>query len=157
MLYILPRVRKIELDGQNNVNSPNGNESENMKFIKNITRDQARDTGMAMTLILLILGFYLKNDTCFMLAVPALLLTMTIPALYKPLAVVWLGFSRMLGKIVSRIILTLIFFVIVTPVGLIRRILGYDSLKLKQFKKDDRSVMHERDVLFDRKSIEKPF
>ena len=48
-----------------------------------------------------------------------------------PLNKIWFKFGILLGKIVSPIILGIIFFFIVTPIGLIMRILGKDLLNLK--------------------------
>ena len=48
-----------------------------------------------------------------------------------PLNKIWFKFGILLGKIVSPIILGIIFFFVVTPIGLIMRILGKDLLNLK--------------------------
>jgi hypothetical protein len=65
--------------------------------------------------------------------------------LLYPFVAFWYGLGAILNAISSRVILTLIFFLIVTPVAFIRRLSGADALKLKQFKKDSRSVMVVRD------------
>ncbi len=46
------------------------------------------------------------------------------PALLRPLYRVWMGLSLILGWFVSRIILIFLFYVILTPVGLIARLVG---------------------------------
>ena len=43
----------------------------------------------------------------------------------------WFKFGILLGKIVSPIIMGIIFFLVVTPIGFIMRILGKDVLNLK--------------------------
>ena len=48
-----------------------------------------------------------------------------------PLNKLWFKFGIFLGKIVSPIIMGIIFFFVVTPIGLIMRILGKDLLNLK--------------------------
>jgi hypothetical protein len=40
----------------------------------------------------------------------------------------WMVFVRALAWINARIILTVVFYLILTPVGLVRRLLGYDPL-----------------------------
>ena len=54
-----------------------------------------------------------------------------------PLNKVWFKFGIILGKIISPIIMGIIFFLVVTPIGLIMKILGKDLLKLKYNKKDN--------------------
>ena len=48
-----------------------------------------------------------------------------------PLNKIWFKFGILLGKIVSPLIMGIIFFLVVTPVGLIMRLLGKDVLNLK--------------------------
>ena len=49
----------------------------------------------------------------------------------NPLNKLWFKFGILLGKIVSPIIIGIIFFLVVTPIGFIMRILGKDLLNLK--------------------------
>jgi hypothetical protein len=61
------------------------------------------------------------------------------------LAVLWFGLSHIMGNLVSKVVLSLIFFVLVTPIGLIRRWAGKDSLQLGKWKKDRGSVFVARE------------
>ena len=103
---------------------------------------------MAMVLLCLVLGLLTDAGWLFKLAIPVLALTMIAPRVYNPLAVVWLGLSYLLGTVISRILLTAVFFVVVLPVALIRRMLGKDSLQLRQFGKGKESVMKVRDHMY---------
>ena len=49
--------------------------------------------------------------------------------LLTPLNKLWFKFGILLGSIVSPIVMGAVFFIVVTPVGLIMRFLGNDSLK----------------------------
>ena len=51
-----------------------------------------------------------------------------------PLNKIWFKFGIFLGKIVSPIIMGIIFFLVVTPIGLIMRLFGKDVLNLKYNK-----------------------
>lgn len=126
-------------------------------FSTNISKSQARDTGMSMVLILLLLGVFNLNFVYIKIAILVLIFTMAFPLIFKYMAVLWFGFSHVLGAIVSKIVLTFIFFLVVTPVGLIRRLLGYDSLKLRKFKKGTESVLQVRNITFTKRDIDKPF
>ena len=48
-----------------------------------------------------------------------------------PLNYAWFKFGLFLGKIISPIVMGIIFFLVVTPIGLILRLLGKDVLSLK--------------------------
>ncbi len=49
-----------------------------------------------------------------------------------PLNKLWFKFGIFLGKIISPLIMGMIFFLIVTPIGLVMRIFGKDLLRLKK-------------------------
>ena len=52
-----------------------------------------------------------------------------------PLNKLWFKFGILLGRIISPIVMALIFFVVVTPIGLIMRLLRKDLLNLRYNKK----------------------
>ena len=52
-----------------------------------------------------------------------------------PLNILWFKFGLFLGKIISPIIMAVIFFLVVTPIGLLMRLFGKDVLNLKLNKK----------------------
>jgi hypothetical protein len=129
-----------------------------MEFFKRrITKDQSRDTGMAMVLLLLILYIRTKRDGILWAAIALHVVNMTVPRIYGPIAVVWLGLSHLLGTVMSKILLSILFFGVVTPIGILRRIFGKDSLKLRAFKASEESVMLVRNHMFVGRDIEKPF
>ena len=51
-----------------------------------------------------------------------------------PLNKLWFKFGMFLGKVVSPLIMGIIFFLVVTPIGLFMRFLGKDLLNLKYNK-----------------------
>ncbi len=55
----------------------------------------------------------------------------------------WMKFGLLLGKIVSPVVMAVIYFGVVTPTGLIMRILGKDILKLN--KNNYNSYWQEKD------------
>ena len=126
-------------------------------FSTSITKEQAKDSGMAIMLILMIIGFFTNNDLFYKLAIPVLLMNMIFPMFYYPFAILWFGLSNLLGTIVSKILLSIVFFIIVLPVALLRRMLGKDSLLLKKFKKSSESVMKTRNQTYVAADLEKPF
>ena len=129
----------------------------NNNLLSNITEKQNTDTGMAMTLIALLLGYFLETDLFYIITIFLLIFTMTVPNIFKLLSLVWFGISKYLGTIVSKIILSIIYSLLVIPVGLTRKILGKDTLKLKNFKKDTASVFLNRDYKFTSNDLEKPY
>ena len=48
-----------------------------------------------------------------------------------PLNKIWFKFGLLLGKLVSPLIMAIIFFLVVTPIGILMRVLNKDLLNLK--------------------------
>lgn len=124
---------------------------------RKITKDQSRDTGMAMVLLLLIVAASRKKEGYLFVAMALHVINMIWPQVYRPVAVIWLGISDLIGSVVSRILLSLVFFLVVTPIGLLRRLSGKDSLKLRAFKAGQGSVMLERNHVFTAQDLERPY
>jgi uncharacterized membrane protein len=125
--------------------------------LKNITKDQAKDTGLALILILLIIEYVRYRHMLILAAGAVLVLTMTQPVVFRPLGRLWFGLSHFLGTIVSKIILSIIFFLIVTPIGLLRKAFGADPMKSGLWKKGNDSVLLERNHHYTKADIEKPY
>lgn len=128
-------------------------------FPKSVSKKEASDTGMAMTLICLIIGYFTKNILFYKLAIPVLVMNMAFPMFfsYTLIATIWLGLTNLLGSVISRVLLSVVYFLILLPMGVIRRMMGKDSLNLKGFKKGNESVMISRDILFTADDIKHPF
>lgn len=128
-------------------------------FPVDISKKQASDTGMAMTLILLLVGYFTQQVIYYKLAIPVLVLTMAAPMFFSItfIASIWLGLTTLLGEVVSKVLLSVIYFVILFPVSIIRQLMGKDTLDLKTFRKSNKSVMVTRDHLFVSKDIEHPY
>lgn len=125
---------------------------------KNLTKNQSVDTGMAFVLICLLLAnFFLKITFLNYIAILILLITMSIPVILKPVAFLWFNFSHYLGRVVSTILLTTIFFVIVTPVGMFVRLFKKDPLTLKAFNQKTDSILKMRHYLFTEKDLKHPY
>ena len=122
-----------------------------------IARTQARDTGMALVLVLLVLWYFTRRDAFVLGAVVLHVVNMTAPQVYRPASVVWFGLSHVMGLVVSKVVLTVVFFGVVTPVGLLRRAFGADAMQLKAFKAGRGSVMDRRDHVFTGREMENPY
>jgi len=122
-----------------------------------VSKKEAGDTGMAVVLVLLIIGFFTQNDLYYKLAIPFLVIDMAFPMFYYPFAFVWLGFTNLLGTVVSSVLLTVIYFLVVLPMGLFRRMLGKDNLNLDKFRKSQKSVLKTRDIDFSAEDIANPY
>ena len=57
---------------------------------------------------------------------------LTVPVILKPIYLVWMIFAVILGWFMTRLILSLLFYMMITPIGLVLRLMGKDLLELKR-------------------------
>ena len=124
---------------------------------KHISKIQERDTCLALSFLLLLIWLFAKNACLIYAAMLLLLIGMVVPVSMKPLAWIWFGFSRLLGQLMSRVLLGIVYGLLVLPIGLIRRLLGKDSLRLKLWKQSDSSCFVERTHVFTAEDLKNPY
>ena len=110
-----------------------------LEEIKNIKSEKSdlRKFGITIGVILLIIAGFLfwKEKESFQIlltfGVTLCILGIVIPFILKPIYWVWMIFATILGWIMTRVILSLLFYIIVTPIGLIPRVFGKQFLELR--------------------------
>ena len=101
-----------------------------------------RNFGIVFTIVFLIISFWplLKNGDIrywsLIISFIFFVLALMNSKILTPLNKVWMKFGLILGKIVSPLVMGLIFFFVVTPTGIIMRFLGKDILNLKKNSKN---------------------
>ena len=128
-----------------------------MHLKTSFSKKEHADSGLALLLLTLIIGLWLNNHLVFRIAIAEVLVLLIAPVIIYPFTFLWLNGSDLLGKIMSKIILTIIFFVFVWPVAMVRKGLGKDTLKLKEFKKGDNSVFTERNHIVGKSDLSMPY
>lgn len=97
-----------------------------------------RSVGFVFAAVFLIVGalplLHLGQPRWWALCVAALfgLVALLKPVVLHPLSRVWLALGRLLHKIVSPVVMGAIFFLVVTPIGWIQRMIGRDILSLRR-------------------------
>ena len=118
---------------------------------------QCSDTGQAMILICLLLVGLAKKPVFLPVAIVLLILNMIAPKIYAPLARLWFGLSHVMGSVMSKLLLGVVFYLVLTPVGVARRLFGRDAMQVKAWKKDSESVFRVREHTFSKADIEQPY
>jgi uncharacterized membrane protein len=128
-----------------------------MQLRTNFTKKEHTDSGLALLLITLIVGFWYNQHLVSQVAIAEVLVLLVVPLLVYPFTFLWLNFSDLLGKVMSKILLTVIFFVFVWPVAMFRKAMGKDTLRLKGFKKNAKSVFTERNHTYTKSDFNAPY
>ena len=127
------------------------------KIFKRVSRKQCMEFGQVLVLVCIGLCLYHKNFHFAVAAFWALLITMLTPLIFFPFALIWVGIAEMLNIISSWLVLHLVFFILVVPVGMVRKWRRKDTMKLKQFKKSRLSVMTIRDHMYEAADLKNTF
>ena len=96
-----------------------------------------RSFGVVFSVVFLIISFWplFTEGTiriwAIFIAILFLLISYFKPDALYPLNKIWFKFGLLLGIIVSPIVMGIVFFIIVTPIGIIMRIIGKDLLNKK--------------------------
>ncbi|MBI4691120.1 MAG: hypothetical protein HY754_12780 [Nitrospirae bacterium] len=141
--------------------------SMSMPFTKEIEKLKTdnrilRNFGILFFIVFCLVSFYVYRrgfiDWQWFLIIGILFLTSGLvkPSLLRRFYKLWMLFALMLGRIMTHIILTITFFVIITPVTIILRISGKDLLN-ERINKGSETYWIKHEVINDKDRYKKQF
>jgi hypothetical protein len=77
-------------------------------------------------------GKPLAIQAFFVLAVAFLVAALFMPIVLRPLNKAWYQLGLLMGRVVSPIVLGILFFILITPIAILMRMAGRDPLKLRK-------------------------
>lgn len=119
--------------------------------------NKAKDTGLAIVLLLLIILYFTKIWNLLLPAIGVLIISILRPQLFNGLSRTWFRAVEVLSTVASRLILSVLFYMLVLPVGLIRKLTGADPMQLKSWKSGRETVFRIRNAAYSVKDMDKPF
>jgi hypothetical protein len=133
---------------------------EEFKHIKEEKKD-LRKFGLTVGTVLAVLGsllFYFEKPSAIYFAVIGGLLILfgvLFQQLLKPLNRIWMSLAIILGFIMSRVILTILFYLVLTPIGILAKLVGKKFMTLKYDKSaetywEKRSIIHKKQIDYER-------
>ena len=136
-----------------------------LEEIKNIkaTKNKLREFGITLGVMFGLLGILLwwkgKNFYLYFLLVSfsSLTLGLVLPIVLKPVYRVWMTVALVIGFIMTRVILYIMFYLVLTPLGFLSRLISNDSMNLKIDKSCKSYWIKRTNKEFDKKSYEKQF
>lgn len=132
--------------------------------IRNIKsgRRELRKFGLTMGIVLLLLGGFTwwrgKDYYCYFLGTSGvfLFLALVIPSALKPINKMWMTLAILMSWVMTRVILSILFYLGITPMGFLARLFGKDFLGLKFNKQTVKSYWIPKEKVKD-KNYEKQF
>ncbi len=122
-----------------------------LEEIKNIKsgKKELRDFGLTIGIILVILGGLAlwrgKPSFPYLFAAGALFIIFGLaqPRALKPLQIIWMAFGAVVGFFVSRVVLAILFYALLTPMSLAMKVFGKDILD-ERIDRTEKSYWKER-------------
>ena len=105
--------------------------------MNNVKISSNRSFGIVFFIVFLLIALYpvINNEEIrawsLIVSLIFLVLGLLNSKILNPLNQIWFKFGILLGRIISPLIMAIIFFFVVTPIGLIMRTLGKDILNLR--------------------------
>ena len=118
-----------------------------------------RSFGIVFFVVFIIIALWpvLKSEApriwSAIIAIIFLLLGIFNSKLLTPLKILWIKFGEILGRFISPLIMAVIYFAIITPIGIFMRLLGKDLLNMKFPKKNSYWIKRESKI----KSMKRQF
>jgi Saxitoxin biosynthesis operon protein SxtJ len=101
------------------------------------TNKELRKFGITVSIPLLLIGSYLwwkdSGVSLYLLSAGGALLVLGLlaPPTLKYVEIAWMKFATVMSFIMTRVILTIAFIFVITPFGILLRLMGKDLLELK--------------------------
>ena len=114
-------------------------EIKNIKSGKKELREFGIVMGVFFTLLAILFWWRGKNFIFpLIIAIPFSGLALSAPLVLKPVQKIWMTLALLIGWVMTRVILTILFYLVITPISIITRLTGKEHLDLA-FKKPEKS------------------
>ena len=111
-----------------------------------------RSFGLLFFIVFLLIAFWplLSGETIriwsLIIGLVFLVLGAINSKILNPLKILWIRLGEKLGRVIAPIIMALVYFIVLTPIGLLMRILGKDLLNLKYSKEKSYWVKKDKNI-----------
>lgn len=128
-----------------------------IRAYNDITIIQQKEMGILIAGVLLIIDHVNASLQLSAYAIVCLLAALLLPVCFKPIAWCWLMVGEGLSFVVSHLLLSSLYFIIVTPVGVCRRLLSGEALQMEKWKRSKESVFLSRTKRYTKADLERMF
>lgn len=134
-------------------------EIKNIKSDKRDLRNFGLTIGIALGLLSAVLWWKGKDTyTIFIyISLAFIILGLVLPRILKPLQIAWMTFAVILGWFMTRLILSVLFYVVFTGIRLLSRLFGKKFLDLKIDKSKTSYWQYRESQPFDKNNYERQF
>jgi ABC-type glycerol-3-phosphate transport system permease component len=132
--------------------------------MKEVSVKDLRQFGIVLAIILGVIGgiHFLKGHASaypwfWGFGASALIMAVFIPRILKPIYIVFTKIAHAIGWFNTRVILILVYYAILTPIGILMKVFGRDALNRKIDKSAESYWIKRQTVIPVKESLEKQF
>ncbi len=135
---------------------------EEIKKIKS-EKKELRQFGITMGIVLALLAgllFWREKDYYLYLLIFSIMfffIGLALPVILKPIHKIWMTLATLMGWFMTRLIIIIAFYLLVTPIGLLARLCGKTFLDTKFERNVNSYWIPRKTVKFDKKNYENQF
>jgi len=133
---------------------------EEFKHIKETKKDLRKfglTVGGVLVVIAILLFYFERSSAVYFAVIGGLLFIsgLVFPSILKPLNKIWMGLAVVLGFFMSRLILTVLFYLVLTPVSFFAKIVSKKFIILKYDKSvesywEKRTIIQKKQIDYER-------
>ena len=117
-----------------------------------MNKEKTTETMLTLVLALIVFGLILKLKVLFLIAIVLGGVGLFIKPLANLIHIGWMKFSELIGAVTSKILLSVIFYLFISPIAFIFRLYNKNALQLTN---DKDSTFHERRHVYVKKDFER--
>jgi hypothetical protein len=130
---------------------------QNIKETQKDLRKFGLTVGGVLSVIAFILFYFERPTAIYFVVIGGLLILFgaLFPKLLKPLNRIWMRLATILGFIMSRVIITILFYLVLTPIGILAKLVGKKFMILKYDKSaktywEKRTIIQKKQIDYER-------
>ncbi|PIW69226.1 MAG: hypothetical protein COW08_08235 [Ignavibacteriales bacterium CG12_big_fil_rev_8_21_14_0_65_30_8] len=134
-------------------------EIKNIKETKKDLKKFGLSVGIVLFLISVLLYWFEQSSYLIfgIIGLSLIILALVFPKILKPLNKIWMSIAVILGWFMSRVILIILFYIILTPIGIILKIFRKKFLNLKIDKSTDTYWEYRKNEKISKSNLENQF
>ena len=115
-------------------------------------KNSNKSFGVLFFIVFLLIALWplVKGDSLriwsLLIAIIFLVLGLLNSKILNPFKRIWIKFGEILGKMIAPLVLSIVYFIVITPIGLILRIFGKDLLGIKFLEKKSYWIKRDKDL-----------
>ena len=121
------------------------------------SKEKSQESVLVICLGLLVLFIWTKNMLFFWIAFGVLAAAVLSGFVARWIAWLWFKLAHVLGRINGSILLSIIFFLLLTPIAWLMRLFKGNSLQLRKKTETDASYFKNRDHVYQPRDLEHPW